>query len=135
LFQHIFGQRNDSIIRQFMGKDISPQIIEEVSQDKENIFRAEIVKELQPFPGVVELLKVLKDNNICSAIASSAPLKNIQVIVQGLRIQDYFQAVVYGQEVREGKPSRKFFSWRPEIRGGNPQCLSSRMLSQVCSCL
>jgi beta-phosphoglucomutase-like phosphatase (HAD superfamily) len=44
-----------------------------------------------------------------SAIASSAPKENIEIIIRGLGIKDYFQAIAWGTEVAEGKPSPQIF--------------------------
>ena len=108
-FRNVFGQRNDLIVRKMMGQDISQKVINSVSEDKENFFRAEVVKDLRLFPGVLELLKLLKEHGIASAVGSSAPLENVNVILNGLKIEDYFQAVVFGLEVKEGKPNPEVF--------------------------
>jgi beta-phosphoglucomutase family hydrolase len=108
-FDTIFGQRNDTIVRKMLGPEVSPAVIEKVSRDKEEYFRARIKNGLRPFPGVVALLKLLKKENIRSAIGSSAPLMNIQAVLGSLGLRDFFQAVVYGGEVAEGKPSPLIF--------------------------
>lgn len=108
-FEQIFGQRNDLIIRKKMGRGISVEKIDEIAKDKEDFFREEVKKNLKPFPGVLKLLKVLKESGIKSAIASSAPLENVRVIIGGLKIEGYFQAIAYGQEVLESKPSPQLF--------------------------
>jgi beta-phosphoglucomutase family hydrolase len=108
-FNKVFGQRNDLIIRQKMGLDFSQQLIDTISDDKELFFRQEIVKDLRPFSGVLNLLQLLKENNLLVAIGSSAPLENVEVIIQGLKIDSYFSAIVFGLEVKEGKPSPEVF--------------------------
>ncbi len=109
VFKTVFGQRNDTIIRLIMGSGTSLSRIDQVARDKEEFFRAAVKTELQPFPGVIQLLKILRQNSLRTAIASSAPLENIQAVLGGLKILDYFQALVYGLEVREGKPSPQIF--------------------------
>ncbi len=76
---------------------------------------------LKAFPGVINLLQILKDNSIASAIASSAPLENIRLILSGLRIEGYFQAIVYGREVTEGKPSPQGFLLAAKKLGAEPR--------------
>ena len=44
-----------------------------------------------------------------SAVASSAPLENLQVVLSELHIENCFKAMVYGLEVSEGKPSPQVF--------------------------
>ncbi len=83
-FEQVFGQRNDLIIRKIMGQDIGQSKIDEVAEDKEIFFRELIRKDMRAFPGVIKLLKLLKENGIKAAIGSSAPMENIKVILDGL---------------------------------------------------
>lgn len=108
-FPRIFGKRNDTIIPEIMGKEVNQVLIDTISRDKEEHFRKSIVEELRTFPGVIDLLAMLKRQQIKAAIGSSAPLENIQIILNGLKIADYFQAVVYGLEVSQGKPNPAIF--------------------------
>jgi beta-phosphoglucomutase family hydrolase len=123
-FQQIFGQRNDTIIRKILGVDVTPDQIESISVDKEEFFREMVKRNIQPFPGVIALLRALQENGVSSAVASSAPLENIRVILNGLGIEKYFQAWVYGQEVSEGKPSPKIF-----------QLAAQRLKADPCGCV
>jgi beta-phosphoglucomutase len=119
-FQRIFGQRNDTIVRKTMGEAITQPEIEAIARDKEEYFRRSIKKNLKPFPGVVNLLKILKQNGIASAIASSAPIENINLVLGGLDLEGYFQAIVYGREVTEGKPSPQGFLLAARKLGAEP---------------
>ena len=119
-FKPVFGQRNDIIIRKIMGSGVSPATIEKVARDKEEFFRAAVKKDLKPFPGVIQLLKTIKENGIRAAIGSSAPLENIRAVLGGLGIEEYFQALVYGLEVQEGKPSPQVFQLAARKLGVQP---------------
>jgi beta-phosphoglucomutase family hydrolase len=119
-FQRVFGQRNDLIIRKMMGQDLNQTLIDQISEDKEVFFREDVVKQLHLFPGVSGLLQLLKENGIACAVGSSAPLENVEVILNGLKIADYFQAVVFGLEVKEGKPSPQVFLKAAQKIGAEP---------------
>jgi beta-phosphoglucomutase family hydrolase len=120
-FKRIFGQRNDTIIRNTLGKDISQSKVDAVAKMKEEYFRQTAHQNLKPFPGVINLLKLLKEHSFPSAIASSAPMENILLILNDLNIKDYFQAIVYGREVSEGKPSPQVFLLASQKLGTLPQ--------------
>jgi beta-phosphoglucomutase family hydrolase len=120
-FRHIFGQRNDTIIRNFLGRDLTQKELDIIAKEKEDYFRESVKQNLKPFPGVIDLLKVLQENGIASAIASSAPMENIRLILSGLGIEGYFQAIVFGREVDEGKPSPKGFLLAAQKLGAEPQ--------------
>ena len=64
---------------------------------------------IKPLPGVIRLINSLNEHGFKIALASSAPIENIRLVTQGLGIDDFFQAIVSGQEVAEGKPSPQGF--------------------------
>ncbi len=108
-FKRNFGQRNDTIIRNTLGGSISPSEVDVVASEKEENFRRRIGQNVKPLPGAVELIRLLKERGVKMAIASSAPIENIQLVSRGLGINNYFQAIVWGREVTEGKPSPQGF--------------------------
>ncbi|MFC1931150.1 HAD family hydrolase [Chloroflexota bacterium] len=108
-FKHHFGQRDDTIISDTFGGRISAGEIEEIALEKEETFRREVAPNVKPFPGAIELIRSLKERGVKTAIASSAPMENIQLLLGNLGVIDFFQAIVSGREVTEGKPSPQAF--------------------------
>jgi len=109
-FMRHFGQRNDTIIRDTIGVSISPEELDIIANEKEENYRRRLADSIiKPLPGAIELIRSLGQNNIKMAIASSAPMENIHPIIRGLNIEDCFQAIVWGREVTEGKPSPQIF--------------------------
>ncbi|MFC2033938.1 HAD family hydrolase [Chloroflexota bacterium] len=108
-FKRSFGQRNDTIIRKILGDDVSQDEISAIAIEKEAIFRCLIKPNLKSLPGVIELLKALVDKGFSQALVSSAPLENINLLVDGLGILKSFQCIISGEDVTEGKPSPQGF--------------------------
>jgi beta-phosphoglucomutase family hydrolase len=108
-FMRHFGQRHDTIIKSALGDGLSPEEINAIAEKKQALYRRRVSKNIVPLPGAVELIKLLNKNKIKTAIASSAVKKNIDVILRGLDIKNSFQAIVFGTEVAEGKPSPQIF--------------------------
>jgi HAD superfamily hydrolase (TIGR01509 family) len=104
-FSHSFGLRNDSIIRNTLGKDIAQAEIYAIAQEKEVAFRRLVGDKIKPLPGAIELIKSLRNNGFRMAIASSAPMENIELVTGTLGIAGCFQALVTGHDVTEGKPA------------------------------
>ncbi len=119
-FKRIFGQRNDAIIVQTMGREMTSAEIDSIAGDKETFFRDAVKSQVRPFPGVVDLLKILKTHGVGAAIASSAPLKNIELILSEIGITGFFQAIVFGREVAEGKPSPQVYLKAAQKLGVEP---------------
>jgi beta-phosphoglucomutase family hydrolase len=108
-FMRHFGQRHDTIIKFALGNKLTPEELEEITEKKQSTYRRLVAANIKPLPGAIDLLKSLKKHGIKSAIASSAVPKNIDVIIKGLGIESYFQAIAWGTEVKEGKPSPEIF--------------------------
>ena len=52
-FDRTFGQRNDAIIRGFLGADVTDAVIEDISAEKESTYREIAAKEVAAAPGSV----------------------------------------------------------------------------------
>jgi beta-phosphoglucomutase family hydrolase len=119
-FMRHFGQRHDTIVQFALGAKISPAEIEAISKIKQAIYRRNIAKYIKALPGVIKLIKSLNQNGIKTAIASSAVKENIDLILDGIGIQNDFQAIAYGTEVVEGKPSPEIFQLAAQKLGVQP---------------
>ncbi len=120
-FKHVFGQRNDTIIRKTIGKQISQSEIDTIASEKDKTFRKLVEPHIKPFPGALKLIISLKEHGFKIALASSAPIKNIQLITRGLGINNCFHAIVSGQDVTEGKPSPQCFLLASQKLGVKPE--------------
>ena len=119
-FMRFFGRRHDTIIKFALGKDLPPQEFEVIAAEKQASYRRRVSRNMRALPGAIELLKTLREHGIKSAIASSAPMENITIILRGLGIEEYFQAIAPGTEVPEGKPSPQVFLLATERLGVDP---------------
>lgn len=64
---------------------------------------------IEPIEGIEDLLKELKKNKFIVCLASSSPRKNIDIILNKAKVINYFDYVVSGDEVKNGKPSPDIF--------------------------
>ena len=107
-FMQYFGQRHDTIIHGVLG-EVSQEQFDAITEEKQENYRQRVAKNIIPLPGAIELIKSLGPAGIKTAIASSAPSENVDIIIRGLGIEDCFQAFARGTEVAEGKPSPLVF--------------------------
>lgn len=77
-------------------------------------------EDLEAIPGVKELLVNIKANNIKLAVASSSPLEHINIIIEKLKIKDFFEIVVSGDHVEMSKPNPEIFHLAAKRLGVNP---------------
>ncbi|HEX8720698.1 MAG TPA: HAD-IA family hydrolase [Pyrinomonadaceae bacterium] len=108
-FEQTFGRRNDEILRGYF-PDYAASDIARVGEAKEVAYRA-LVRErgVELLPGVRRWLERLKAEGWLQAVASSAPLKNLEAIVEALSLGEYFSAVASAEDVTEGKPDPQVF--------------------------
>lgn len=108
-FLSTFGQRNDAIITQWLGTP-SPDLIESIGSEKEEIYR-KLVRErgIEPLPGVARLVRELHREGWLQAIASAAPRKNVEVVLQALSATHRFHAFVSAEDVQIGKPDPEVY--------------------------
>lgn len=119
-FRRNFGQRNDTIIKNTLG-EISQSEIEAIASEKETTFRKLAAQNIRALPGATELIKLLREHGFMVALASSAPMENIRLVTQTLGIENYFQAIITGQDVTEGKPSPQGFLLAAQKLGVEPK--------------
>jgi beta-phosphoglucomutase len=119
-FLRFFGQRNDTIIKDALGVNISPDELDTINTAKQANFRRRVAGHIHALPGAVELIRLLDEHNVKQAIASSSPPENIETITNSLDIACFFSAVVYGLEVPEGKPNPQIYLLAAQKLGVKP---------------
>jgi len=119
-FMQFFGRRHDTIIRFALGDRLSPEEFEAITEKKQQIYRQLISGHVTALPGAITLIRSLYDAGIKQAIASSAPFDNIHIITRSLGIDNCFQAVASGIEVKEGKPDPAIFLLAAKKLGVSP---------------
>ena len=120
-FRRNFGQRNDTIIRNTLGKLTSQSEIDTIAREKERKFRKTVRQNIKPLPGAIKLIKSLRQHGFKLALASSAPIENIKLLTKGLGIDKCFHAIVSGSDVTEGKPSPQGFLLAAQRLGVEPR--------------
>jgi beta-phosphoglucomutase len=105
-----FGQRNDSILGQWLGAKATPGLIERVGDTKEALYRQHVRQQgIEPLPGASQWVRRLHQQGWSQAIASAAPRKNVETILEALRTADCFEAIVSAEDVQRGKPDPEVF--------------------------
>ncbi|MCK5434698.1 MAG: HAD-IA family hydrolase, partial [Dehalococcoidales bacterium] len=120
-FRRNFGQRNDTIIRNTLGKLTSPSEMDAIAREKERKFRNAVRQNIKPLPGAIELIKSLAPHGFKLALASSAPIENIKLLTKGLGVNKCFHAIISGSDVTEGKPSPQGFLLAAQRLGVEPK--------------
>jgi len=104
-----FGKRNDTIIRFHFGEIGDPEIAR-IALAKEERYRAYVRSgRVVVLPGAREWLEKLAQDGWKQALATSAPLGNVDAIFEVLGIGHLLDAVISSEEVAHGKPEPDVF--------------------------
>jgi beta-phosphoglucomutase family hydrolase len=120
-FRRNFGKRNDAIIRNILGSEVPSVEMESIAAEKEELFRRRAGSRIKPLAGAIELMQALEEHGFSQAMGSSAPLENIELVTRKLGITGFFQVIVSGREVTEGKPSPQVFLLAAQRLGARPR--------------
>lgn len=93
-FRKTFGMNNTRILTILLGHPPLPSFLTQVSDRKESLFRQMIRGKVHPMPGVIPCLEGWQSMNYPQAVASSAPMANIDALVDEMEIRSYFSALV-----------------------------------------
>ena len=105
-----FGQRNDSILPQWLGTAATPELIEKIAKAKEELYRHLIIRDgISPLPGVADWVDRLHKQGWLQAVASAAPRANIDAVLEALSATHIFQAIASAEDVHRGKPDPEVY--------------------------
>ncbi|HEX9365541.1 MAG TPA: HAD family phosphatase [Vicinamibacterales bacterium] len=120
-----FGQRNDRIIPVWLGADVDAARVQRIGEEKEAEYRrlAE-AHGLTPLPGAREWLAALRAGGWKQAIASSAPLVNVEMMLRVAGLEGCLDAIVSAEDVTMGKPDPQvFFEAAARLQVPPPRCI------------
>lgn len=101
--------RSLDIILELGSKNLSEQVKEELAS-KKNAWYVEYITNMTPdeiLPGALEFIQQAKTKDIKIALGSAS--KNAMTILERLKITDYFDAIISGNEVSKAKPDPEVF--------------------------
>lgn len=125
MFSKSFGQRNDAIIPVWMGDRATPELVRELGDAKEALYRTFIADAgLEPLPGAADWVRRLHELGWRQAIASSAPRANVELMARVIGLAEFMDALVGAEDVKNGKPAPDVFLAAAAAVGVSPdQCV------------
>jgi beta-phosphoglucomutase len=131
--QRMYGKRNDEIIRDFFGSDLTEEQVAAHGAAKERLFREMMAPRLQEslVPGFTRLLQVMAEGKNGSSappagLATNAERANVEFVLDGISIgniplRNCFRAVVDGQQVSRPKPYPDIYLRVANLLGFDPR--------------
>ncbi|MVM32908.1 HAD-IA family hydrolase [Spirosoma sp. HMF4905] len=119
--QHVSGKHNADIVAHlFANQTLSPDEVVRLSHEKEALFRELYRPVITPVPGLIPFLKSLKEAGIRTAVATSAPVENLDFVMDALQIRSYFDALLNESMVSHPKPDPEIYQKAMMMLGVEP---------------
>jgi len=109
LRRRLDGKRNRDIFPILFARALDEETQRAYADEKESLYRELSRGRLTPLRGLRELLALLGKARVPSAIATSAPLENVDHTLKELGLADVFRAVARADDVPYGKPHPDVF--------------------------
>ena len=123
VFDKNFGRNNTTLLPLYLGFQPDAGLAAEIITDKETLFRQIAPRQAALIPGVETWLSSVDAMNIAQAIASSAPMENISVLLNCSNLDHYFDLFVSGVDLPT-KPEPDIFLHTASRLGYQPrECL------------
>lgn len=120
LKEHVYGRTNAEIFPYIFKDEYTEEKGEEWANEKESLFRELYKDDAKPVPGLVNFLEELKKGGIKSAVGTSAPVENLDFIMEALDLRKYFDAFLHSADVSEGKPNPEIYLKAADRLNVNP---------------
>lgn len=117
------GRRNKEILTTLLG-DLTSEQIQEYAEEKESIYRDLYSKNIREVKGLTTLLDFLKQKGIKIVIATTAPKRNREFVIDCLKIHEFLDLVIGDEHVQKGKPNPEIYLQVANTLNVNPsKCL------------
>ena len=107
--QHFAGKKNEEIFPELLQRDLAADELAAYAWDKEALYRSLATSSLQPMPGLLSFLELLRARGLRIAIATAAPRENRALVISLFGLADRIDAVVGAEDVVRGKPAPDIF--------------------------
>jgi HAD superfamily hydrolase (TIGR01509 family) len=120
LLNRMHGKRNDELVRDFIGGDLSEEEIFRHGAQKERLYRELMAPQLRRrlVPGVRRFLE--RHRHVRKGVASNAEPANVDFVLDGSGLRRHFEVVVDGHQVTRAKPDPEVFLQAAGLLGADP---------------
>ncbi len=120
LFDNVLsGRTGPTSLRMLFGEDLSQDkldlYLDEVDSNYQTILRES--EDVRPIAGVHDFLNQITGNGMRLALATSAPVLNIELGLQKLKLENTFEHIVGKVDVSHGKPHPEVYLRSLELLG------------------
>ena len=109
------GMKGLDVLRYFLDPQISETEAERLTELKDFLYRVMSRDRIKPIPGLGQFLDAAEKRGVQLGIGTGAGPKNIDYVLDILKITEKFQAIVNPSQVSHGKPQPDIFLRAAEL--------------------
>ena len=124
MLERMYGKRNDDIVRDFFGDELTPEEVAARGARKEQLYREMVGGRIEEIlvPGLRPFLD--RYSSAPLAVASNAEPENVRFVLDRAKLGGYFRVVVDGHQVSLPKPHPDVYLWTAKLLGvAAPNCI------------
>jgi beta-phosphoglucomutase len=106
---HMFGKSNSYILKHFLKREVVGEEFLLMEEEKEGLFRKIYEPHVSAVSGYLEFFNELKENQVMTGVATSAPRANLDLIFSKLGIGDRMQSILASENVTKHKPDPEVY--------------------------
>ena len=118
--EHMYGKHNGYIMTHFFKRQIAGEELTTLEDEKEAMFREVYKGKVETIPHYLEFLIELKSRGFKTAVATSAPRANLDLIINALKISDKMDSMMSSEDVKAHKPNPEVYLKSAERVGISP---------------
>ena len=118
--EHMYGKHNGYIMSHFFKRSVVGDELRKLEDEKESIFREIYKDKVETIPNYLKFLNQLKSRNFKTAVATSAPRANLDLIIKALKIEDEMDSMMSSEDVKHHKPDPEVYLKSAERVGVAP---------------
>ncbi len=107
--EHMYGKNNGYILSHFLGRKIEGQELLDLEDEKEALFREIYAEHVDPIPGFLPFFHELKKAGLKTAVATSAPFANLELIAGKLDLFPHLESALASENVKKHKPDPEVY--------------------------
>lgn len=119
--EHMYGKNNSYILSHFLGRKIAGEELAKLEDEKESLFREIYTSQVDPIAGFLPFFHKLKKEGVPTAVGTSAPMANMELIIGKLGIQAQMESMLASEDVSKHKPDPEVYLKSAKNLDVNPE--------------
>jgi len=118
--EHMYGKHNSYIMTHFFKRPIEGEELIALENEKEGMFREIYKDKVETIPNYLRFLDELKFHGFKTAVATSAPRANLDLISNFLKLDQKMDSMMSSEDVTMHKPNPEVYLKSAECVGVSP---------------